>query len=60
MSKRSIARNMAKVRMKKAGVVDTNKMMSKKGSNGEQLWKSFVKPNTRVFDNKEERNEVKN
>ena len=55
MSKRSIARNMAKNRMRKAGIVDTNKMMSNKGSNGEQLWKSFVKPNTRVSDIKEEK-----
>ena len=48
MSKRSIARNMAKSRMKKAGIINTNKMMHEKGSNGEQLWKSFAKSNTRV------------
>lgn len=48
MSKRSIARNMAKRRMKIAGVKDTNKMMHEKGSNGEQLWKAFVKKNTHV------------
>lgn len=48
MSKRSIARNMAKRRMKIAGIVDTNKMMHQKGSNGEQLWKAFVKKNTHV------------
>ena len=48
MSKRSIARNMAKSRMKKMGIVDTNKMMSQQGSNGEKLWKSFVKKGTRI------------
>ena len=48
MGKRSIARNMAKARMKKSGIINTNKMMHERGSNGEQLWKSFVKANTRV------------
>lgn len=48
MGKRSIARNIAKSRMRKMGIVDANKMMSKQGSNGEQLWKSFVKKGTHI------------
>jgi hypothetical protein len=47
-SLRALARGVAKKRMKKAGIVKVNRAMSHLGSNGEALWRSFVKPGTRA------------
>lgn len=47
-SLRALARGVAKRRMKKAGIVRVSKAMSSKGSDGEKLWRSFVKKGTKV------------
>lgn len=47
-SLRALARGVAKKRMAKTGIVKVNKAMHHVGSNGEKLWRSYVKPGTRV------------
>lgn len=46
-SLRALARGVAKKRMAKSGMMRVNKAMSSEGSNGEKLWRSFVKKGTK-------------